>query len=213
MFKDTTSQRIICLYINIIWYIVLVILLVIGLLNGLTSSINGGTIDYIVSQMMLGCMKSDQKRWPHLLVQLCSLWFLWLLVFCLPFLSLYNLEHQVNLKSSEFSFILLLIYWRIPLLGLFLLYVLFSGYMLLQYRVIGYHPLHRFLDFFRLLLLSIFYAVSSENQMLSCRRKFSFNIFALVYQAILQFFIDFGEMVLHDADPSLKTFFRSCLSR
>ncbi|XP_022981441.1 AP-5 complex subunit zeta-1-like [Cucurbita maxima] len=31
--------------------------------------------------------------------------------------------------------------------------------------------------------------------------------------AILQFFIDFGEVVLHDADSSLKTFFRSCLSR
>ncbi|XP_042379711.1 AP-5 complex subunit zeta-1-like isoform X1 [Zingiber officinale] len=30
---------------------------------------------------------------------------------------------------------------------------------------------------------------------------------------ILQFFLDFGEVVLHDADPSLKTFFRSCLSR
>ncbi|XP_043689450.1 AP-5 complex subunit zeta-1 isoform X2 [Telopea speciosissima] len=31
--------------------------------------------------------------------------------------------------------------------------------------------------------------------------------------AILQFFLDFGEVVLHDADPSLRTFFRSCLSR
>lgn len=30
--------------------------------------------------------------------------------------------------------------------------------------------------------------------------------------AILQFFLDFGEVVLHDADPSLRTFFRSCLS-
>lgn len=30
---------------------------------------------------------------------------------------------------------------------------------------------------------------------------------------ILQFFLDFGEAVLHDADVSLKTFFRSCLSR
>ncbi|KAK8967353.1 hypothetical protein KSP40_PGU014096 [Platanthera guangdongensis] len=30
---------------------------------------------------------------------------------------------------------------------------------------------------------------------------------------ILQFFLDFGEMVLHDTDPSLRTFFRSCLSR
>ncbi|XP_022139677.1 LOW QUALITY PROTEIN: uncharacterized protein LOC111010525 [Momordica charantia] len=35
----------------------------------------------------------------------------------------------------------------------------------------------------------------------------------LLLLAILQFFIDFGELVLHDADPSLKTFFRSCLSR
>ncbi|CAA7394446.1 unnamed protein product [Spirodela intermedia] len=31
--------------------------------------------------------------------------------------------------------------------------------------------------------------------------------------AILQFFLDFGEAVLHDADPSLRTFLRSCLSR
>lgn len=31
--------------------------------------------------------------------------------------------------------------------------------------------------------------------------------------AILQFFLDFGESVLHDADPSLRAFFRSCLSR
>ncbi|CAJ1978756.1 unnamed protein product [Sphenostylis stenocarpa] len=31
--------------------------------------------------------------------------------------------------------------------------------------------------------------------------------------AILQFYLDFGEVVLHDADPSLRTFFRSCLSR
>jgi len=30
---------------------------------------------------------------------------------------------------------------------------------------------------------------------------------------ILQFFLDFGEAVLHDADGSLKIFFRSCLSR
>ncbi|KAG8066344.1 hypothetical protein GUJ93_ZPchr0004g38596 [Zizania palustris] len=30
---------------------------------------------------------------------------------------------------------------------------------------------------------------------------------------ILQFFLDFGEAVLHDADGSLKTFFRSCLTR
>ncbi|XP_066343925.1 uncharacterized protein [Miscanthus floridulus] len=30
---------------------------------------------------------------------------------------------------------------------------------------------------------------------------------------ILRFFLDFGEAVLHDADGSLKTFFRSCLSR
>ncbi|CAI9088473.1 OLC1v1022808C2 [Oldenlandia corymbosa var. corymbosa] len=31
--------------------------------------------------------------------------------------------------------------------------------------------------------------------------------------AILQFFLDYGDVVLHDADPSLRTFFRSCLSR
>ncbi|KAG0485308.1 hypothetical protein HPP92_009184 [Vanilla planifolia] len=35
----------------------------------------------------------------------------------------------------------------------------------------------------------------------------------LLLLTILQFFLDFGEMVLHDADPSLRTFFRSCLSR
>ncbi|KAA8523712.1 hypothetical protein F0562_010135 [Nyssa sinensis] len=35
----------------------------------------------------------------------------------------------------------------------------------------------------------------------------------LLWLAILQFFLDFGELVLHDADPSLRTFFRSCLSR
>ncbi|GMH24980.1 hypothetical protein Nepgr_026823 [Nepenthes gracilis] len=35
----------------------------------------------------------------------------------------------------------------------------------------------------------------------------------LLLLVILQFFLDFGEIVLHDADPSLRTFFRSCLSR
>ncbi|XP_027346670.1 AP-5 complex subunit zeta-1 isoform X2 [Abrus precatorius] len=35
----------------------------------------------------------------------------------------------------------------------------------------------------------------------------------LLLLAILQFYLDFGELVLHDADPSLRTFFRSCLSR
>ncbi|CAA7015058.1 unnamed protein product [Microthlaspi erraticum] len=35
----------------------------------------------------------------------------------------------------------------------------------------------------------------------------------LLLLAILQFFLDFGDVVLHDADPSLRTFFRSCLSR
>ncbi|KAL0000905.1 hypothetical protein SO802_014686 [Lithocarpus litseifolius] len=35
----------------------------------------------------------------------------------------------------------------------------------------------------------------------------------LLLLVILQFYLDFGEMVLHDADPSLRTFFRSCLSR
>ncbi|KAL4335532.1 hypothetical protein GQ457_07G013740 [Hibiscus cannabinus] len=35
----------------------------------------------------------------------------------------------------------------------------------------------------------------------------------LLLLVILQFFLDFGEMVLHDADPSLHTFIRSCLSR
>lgn len=35
----------------------------------------------------------------------------------------------------------------------------------------------------------------------------------LLLLAILQFYLDFGEVVLHDADPSLRTFFRSCLSR
>ncbi|WCJ37857.1 hypothetical protein M5689_018956 [Euphorbia peplus] len=37
--------------------------------------------------------------------------------------------------------------------------------------------------------------------------------YGLLLLAILQFFLDFGDMVLHDADPSLRTFFRSCLSR
>ncbi|VFQ95521.1 unnamed protein product [Cuscuta campestris] len=35
----------------------------------------------------------------------------------------------------------------------------------------------------------------------------------LLLLAIVQFFLDFGDAVLHDADPSLRTFFRSCLSR
>ncbi|CAH9075985.1 unnamed protein product [Cuscuta europaea] len=37
--------------------------------------------------------------------------------------------------------------------------------------------------------------------------------FGLLLLAILQFFLDFGDLVLHDADPSLRTFFRLCLSR
>ncbi|XP_056167896.1 uncharacterized protein LOC130138286 isoform X1 [Syzygium oleosum] len=37
--------------------------------------------------------------------------------------------------------------------------------------------------------------------------------YGLLLLAILQFFLDFGEVVLHDADTSLRTFFRSCLSR
>ncbi|CAO2835949.1 unnamed protein product [Amaranthus hypochondriacus] len=36
---------------------------------------------------------------------------------------------------------------------------------------------------------------------------------AFLLLAILQFFLDFGESVLHDADPSLTMFFRACLSR
>ncbi|KAH6834787.1 AP-5 complex subunit zeta-1 [Perilla frutescens var. hirtella] len=35
----------------------------------------------------------------------------------------------------------------------------------------------------------------------------------LLMLAILQFFLDFGDIVLHDAEPSLWTFFRLCLSR
>nr|XP_016488947.1 PREDICTED: AP-5 complex subunit zeta-1-like [Nicotiana tabacum] len=35
----------------------------------------------------------------------------------------------------------------------------------------------------------------------------------LLLLAILQFFLDFGDVVLHDADPSLRTLFKSCLSR
>ncbi|KAJ7981598.1 AP-5 complex subunit zeta-1 [Quillaja saponaria] len=35
----------------------------------------------------------------------------------------------------------------------------------------------------------------------------------LLLIAILQFYLDFGEVFLHDADPGLRTFFRSCLSR
>ncbi|XP_050219516.1 uncharacterized protein LOC126669917 [Mercurialis annua] len=37
--------------------------------------------------------------------------------------------------------------------------------------------------------------------------------YGLLLLAILQFFLDFGDVVLHDADPSLRSFFRSCLSR
>ncbi|XP_031377198.1 AP-5 complex subunit zeta-1 isoform X2 [Punica granatum] len=37
--------------------------------------------------------------------------------------------------------------------------------------------------------------------------------YGLLLLAILQFYLDFGDVVLHDADPSLRTFFRSCLSR
>ncbi|XP_071907516.1 uncharacterized protein [Coffea arabica] len=36
---------------------------------------------------------------------------------------------------------------------------------------------------------------------------------AILLLAILQFFLDHGDIVLHDADPSLRIFFRSCLSR
>lgn len=39
------------------------------------------------------------------------------------------------------------------------------------------------------------------------------NVCLFVSQEILQFYLDFGEVVLHDADPSLRTFFRLCLSR
>lgn len=35
----------------------------------------------------------------------------------------------------------------------------------------------------------------------------------IVFQAILQFYLDFGDVALHDADPSLRTFLRTCLSR
>ncbi|KAF4356892.1 hypothetical protein F8388_003187 [Cannabis sativa] len=35
----------------------------------------------------------------------------------------------------------------------------------------------------------------------------------LLLLAILQFYLDFGDVVLHDADPSLRTFLRTCLSR
>lgn len=35
----------------------------------------------------------------------------------------------------------------------------------------------------------------------------------LLLLAILQFFLDFGDVVLHDADPNIRTFFKSCLSR
>ncbi|XP_057461103.1 uncharacterized protein LOC130751515 [Actinidia eriantha] len=42
---------------------------------------------------------------------------------------------------------------------------------------------------------------------------FLFLLLFIVVQAILQFFLDFGELVLHDADPSLRIFFLSCLSR
>ncbi|KAJ8754695.1 hypothetical protein K2173_010786 [Erythroxylum novogranatense] len=41
----------------------------------------------------------------------------------------------------------------------------------------------------------------------------SHSSYGLLLLAILQFFLDFGDVVLHDADLSLKMFFRSCLSR
>ncbi|XP_042502861.1 AP-5 complex subunit zeta-1 isoform X2 [Macadamia integrifolia] len=48
-------------------------------------------------------------------------------------------------------------------------------------------------------------SVASLSQTQTCN--------GLLLLVILQFFLDFGEVVLHDADPSLRTFFRSCLSR
>ncbi|EPS64419.1 hypothetical protein M569_10363, partial [Genlisea aurea] len=46
-------------------------------------------------------------------------------------------------------------------------------------------------------------ASASQNQASNC----------LLLLAILQFFLDHGDATLHDADPSLRTFFRTCLSR
>ncbi|MFS7990552.1 putative AP-5 complex subunit zeta-1 protein [Helianthus anomalus] len=55
-----------------------------------------------------------------------------------------------------------------------------------------------------------------------CKSENSENLIARAYPqlgkifqrfAILQFFNDYGEFVLHDVDPNLLTFFRSCLSR
>ncbi|KAF8649704.1 hypothetical protein HU200_064245 [Digitaria exilis] len=65
-------------------------------------------------------------------------------------------------------------------------------------------------------------AVASTGVLLLVRRLFSIRSVNILFLTlfygskagtILQFFLDFGEAVLHDADGSLKTFFRSCLSR
>ncbi|KAK2996499.1 hypothetical protein RJ639_025361 [Escallonia herrerae] len=51
--------------------------------------------------------------------------------------------------------------------------------------------------------------------LLMCASRTALLTLSSVYykQAILQFFLDYGDVVLHDADPSLRAFFRSCLSR
>ncbi|XP_010545848.1 PREDICTED: AP-5 complex subunit zeta-1 [Tarenaya hassleriana] len=54
-------------------------------------------------------------------------------------------------------------------------------------------------------------SVGSLSQSQSQSQSETFK--GLLLLAILQFFLDFGDVVLHDADPSLRTFFRSCLSR
>ncbi|KAG6512954.1 hypothetical protein ZIOFF_031093 [Zingiber officinale] len=54
---------------------------------------------------------------------------------------------------------------------------------------------------------------TSHGVLLLVRALICLFFFFFNCNTILQFFLDFGEVVLHDADPSLKTFFRSCLSR
>lgn len=56
-----------------------------------------------------------------------------------------------------------------------------------------------------------------QNQKRFVVRRFLFAFGSVDWmnlkQAILQFFLDYGDLVLHDFDLSLRTFFRSHLSR
>ncbi|CAK9150272.1 unnamed protein product [Ilex paraguariensis] len=60
--------------------------------------------------------------------------------------------------------------------------------------------------------MSLIYSLALADMWYYSHTVHGFSCF-VVAQAILQFFLDFGDVVLHDADPNLRTFFRSCLSR